>query len=74
MYVSGVAVSCGVVHRCGSDPTLLWLWPRLAAAAPIWSLAWEPPSAAGVALKTKQKVLDPYALFESELPLLDEVT
>ena len=24
-----------VSHRCGSDPALLWLWHRLAAAAPI---------------------------------------
>ena len=23
---SGVAVSCGVGRRCGSDPKLLWLW------------------------------------------------
>ena len=30
---SGVAVSCGVGHRHGSDPALMWLWYRLAAAA-----------------------------------------
>ena len=24
-------VSCGVGHRCSSDPSLLWLWCRLAA-------------------------------------------
>ena len=35
-------------------PELLWLCCRLAAAAPIRSLAWEPPYAAGVALKGKQ--------------------
>ena len=34
-----VAVSCGVGHRLGSDPALLWLWHRLAAAAPIRPLA-----------------------------------
>ena len=28
---------------------LLWLWCRLAAAAPIQPLAWEPPYAAGAA-------------------------
>ena len=33
------------------DPALLWLWCRLAAAAPIQPLAWEPPHAVGVALK-----------------------
>ena len=35
------------------DPELLWLW--LAVAAPIQPLAWEPPYAAGVALKKKKK-------------------
>ena len=32
---SGVAVSCGVGHRRGSDPAFLWLWRRPAAAALI---------------------------------------
>uniref|UniRef100_A0A5G2RFV5 Receptor-type tyrosine-protein phosphatase H n=2 Tax=Sus scrofa TaxID=9823 RepID=A0A5G2RFV5_PIG len=45
---SSVAVSCGVGCRCGSDPVLLWLWRRPAAAAPIGPLAWEPPCATGV--------------------------
>ena len=27
-------MGCGVGHRCGSDPMLLWLWRRLAATAP----------------------------------------
>ena len=53
---SGVAVSCGVGCRYGSDPELLWLWHRPVATAPIRPLAWEPPYAAGVALeKTKNK-------------------
>ena len=30
-----VTVSCGVGNGCGLDPTLLWLWHRLEAAAPI---------------------------------------
>ena len=57
----GFAVSCGVGHRRSSDPTLLWLWCRLAATAPIRPPAWEPPYAAGAALemtkrpKTNQK-------------------
>jgi len=38
-------VSCGVGHRCGSDPALLWLWLWPAATAPIQPLAWEPPYA-----------------------------
>ena len=32
---SGIAMSCGVGHRGGLDPRLLWLWCRLAAAAGI---------------------------------------
>ena len=50
-----IAVSCGVGCRCGSDPALLWLWGRPAAVAPLGALAWEPPYAAGVALKSKNK-------------------
>ena len=34
---------------------LLWLWHRLAATPPISPLAWEPPYAAGAALKKKTK-------------------
>ena len=48
-------MSCGVGRRCGSDLALLWLCRRLAAVAPIRPLAWEPPFAAGVALKSKKK-------------------
>ena len=47
---SGVAVSCGVGSRLGSDPALLWLWRRPVATAPIRPLAWEPPYATGGAL------------------------
>ena len=39
----GVAVSCGVGHRRGSNSVLLWLWYRPAATAPLRLLAWEPP-------------------------------
>ena len=46
-----VAVSCGVGRRCGSDPTLLWLWCRPAATAPIRALAWESPYATEAALE-----------------------
>ena len=52
---SGVAVSCGVGCRRGSDPVLLWLWRRLAATAPIRPLAWEPPYAAGAAQEMAKK-------------------
>ena len=40
-------MSCGVIHRRGSEPSLLWLWYRPAAVAPIQPLAWEPPYATG---------------------------
>ena len=39
------AMSCGVGHRHGSDPALLWLWHRPVATALIRPLAWEPPNA-----------------------------
>ena len=48
-------MSYGVGHRGGSDPALLWLWYRLADVALIQFLAWEPPYAAGAALKSKKK-------------------
>ena len=48
-------MSCGVGHRCSSDLALLWLWCRLAAIAPIRSLAWEFPHVAGMALKRSKK-------------------
>ena len=47
-------MSCGIGCRNGSDPMLLCLWCRLAAGAPIQSLAWEPPYASGAALKSKR--------------------
>ena len=50
---SGVAVSCGVGHRRGLDPALLWCRP--AAVAPIRPLAWGLPYAAGAAPKSKAK-------------------
>ena len=46
---SGIAVSCGVGHRRGSDPAWLWLWCRPVAIAPIGPLTWEPPYAMGAA-------------------------
>ena len=52
---SGVAMSCDVGCRYGSDPALLWLWCRPVATAPIGFLAWEPAYAVGAALKSKNK-------------------
>ena len=47
-------MSCGVGHRLGLDPTLLWLWHRPAAAALIGPLAWESPYAVGESLKRQK--------------------
>ena len=50
-----VVVSYGVGCRRGSDLAWLWLWHRLAVAAPIRPLVWEPPYATRVALKRQKK-------------------
>ena len=54
--IPGLAVSCGVGCRHGLDPTLLRLWCRPAATAPIGPLAWEPPYAAGAAQENGKKI------------------
>lgn len=43
VQVSSTAVSCGVSHRQGWDPALLWLWCRPVAVALIRPPAWESP-------------------------------
>ena len=48
-------MSCGVGHRRGLDPALLWLWRSLVAIAPTRPLAWKPPYATGVALEKTKK-------------------
>ena len=42
-------------HRHSSDPSLLRLWSRLAAAALIPPLAWELPYALDAALKSNNQ-------------------
>ena len=55
-WVKGSALlGAAVSHRHGSDPEWLWLWRRLAAAAPIQPLGWELSYAAGAALKGRKK-------------------
>ena len=44
-------MSWGAGHKRGSDPELLGLWHRPAAAALIQPLAWELPYATAVVLK-----------------------
>ena len=48
-------MSCSVGCRRGLDPELPWLGRRLAAMAPIGTLAWEPPYAAGAALQKAKR-------------------
>ena len=48
-------MSCGVDHRHSSDPTLQWLWCRLAATTSIRPLAWELPYAMDVTLEKIKK-------------------
>ena len=48
-------MSYGVGLRHGSDLALLWLWCRPAFEALIRTLAWDPPYAAGAALKRQKK-------------------
>ena len=49
-------MSCGVGQRGSADLALLWLWlwRRLAAAAPISPLAWELQYATGVPLRREK--------------------
>ena len=48
-------MSCGVGHRHGLDPELLWLWCKLTAPAPVQPLAWDLLYATGAALKRPKK-------------------
>ena len=67
-------MSCGVRHRHGLDPVLLWLWHRPVATAPIKPLAWEHPCAEGVALekekKDKKKKKKPKKLHSIGVPIM----
>ena len=48
-------MSCRVGRRRGSDPSVLWVWCRPVATAPIQPLAWEPPHAMGAAQEMAKK-------------------
>ena len=54
---SSITVNCGVGRRHNSDLALLWLWCRLAAAAPTRPLALELPSGTGAPKKIEMYIL-----------------
>ena len=58
-------MSCGVGQRQGSEPKLLWLWHRPAAAALTGPLVWEPPYVQGTALERPKGEKKEYPLCES---------
>ena len=68
--LTGIAVSCCVGDRCGSDLVLPWLWCRPAATAPSQPLAWERPQAVGVAPKDQKKTPTNKQTNNPELSLL----
>ena len=55
----GLRIPCCLDLWCKSqtqsDPTLLWLWCRPVATAPIRPLAWESPYAVGAAQEMTKK-------------------
>ena len=61
-YRSGVAVSYGVGCRSSLDPSLLWLWCRSAAAAPIQRTS----ICCRCGPKRKKKKKNPKDIMESE--------
>ena len=54
-WVKDLELPWVVDYRHGLDSSLLWLWCRPAAVAPIQPLAWEPPYAVGVNHPPKKK-------------------
>ena len=55
--LSGLSIQhcCELWCRSQGDLALLWLWHRPADVTPVGPLAWEPPYATGVALKSQKK-------------------
>ena len=50
-----MAASCSVGPRCSLDLVVLWLWCRLAAAAPVRPPAWDWEGHGAAVLKKKKR-------------------
>ena len=59
-------MSCGLGCRHGSDLPSLWQWHRPEAAAQLGPLAWEPPYAAGAALKKRPPPKFPCVMYRGK--------
>ena len=62
------------MSRHGSDLAWLWLWCRPAAKAPTGPLAWEPPYAMGVALKSQENKKSPHFIDKETEVQRDQIT
>ena len=67
-------MSCGVVHIHGLDLAWLWLLHRPVATALIQPLAWEPPYAMGVALKSQENKKSPHFIDMQSEVQRDQIT
>ena len=59
---------CGVDHRYGSDPALLWLCNKQEVVAPIQPLAWELAYSVPMALKKKKEEENAFLAATDDLP------
>ena len=64
-------MSCGIDHRCGSDPALMWLWRNPVETALIPPLAWEPPYASGATQEKAKKQIKKKKIILQESNHLD---
>jgi len=65
-------MSCGVGHRCNSEPAFLWMSRRMTATALIQPLTWELPYASNAALKSWKKKKKT-ASYKNRIRLLESV-
>ena len=68
LWIQHIAMNCSGGSRCSLELVSLWLWCRLAAAAPIQPLAWKLPHAASMALGKKKKKKKEYTMEKRQSP------